>query len=171
MVYITYVVEFMSMRALDQSNDLGDTLESLKNRTVVPNDDRQVFNPNPETNTGAAIAETDCWISCPDVHAVSENGASIIALDFSNLPVKKTEQLSTVGGRPPASPGDWLTTRARLVHTLRNGVNLATCHTVIDTADPFVFHVEVTPSLTSEAMVAAAEYLGQFGLNCGIVHS
>ena len=146
-------------------------MESLKNHTVVPNEDRQVFNSKQETNTGAVIDETDCWISCPDADAVSECGASIIALDFSNLPIKKIELLSTVGGRPRASPGDWLTTRARLVHTLRNGVNLATCHTVIDTADPFVFHVEVTPSLTSEAMVAAAEYLGQFGLNCGIVHS
>ena len=146
-------------------------MESVKNSTVVPNDDRQVFNPNPETNTGAAIVETDCWISCPDQDAVTESGASIIALDFSNLPIKKIEQLSTVGGRPPASPGDWLTTKARLVHTLRNGVNLAACHTVIDTGDPFIFHIEVTPPYISEAMAAAAEYLDQFGLNCGIVHS
>ena len=137
------------MRALDRPNNLGDKLEPW--------------------NNGVTIAETDCWISCPDPDAASESGASIIALDFSNLPIKKIEQLSTVGGRPPASPGVWLTTKARLVFALRNGVNLAACHTIIDTGDPFVFHIEVTPSLTSEAMVAAAKYLDQFGLNCGIL--
>lgn len=137
------------MRALDRSNSLGEELEPW--------------------NTGATIAETDCWISVPNPDASSENGASIIALDFSNLPIKKIERLSTVGDRVPAAPGDWLTTKARLVFALRNGAKLESCHAVIDTGDPFVFHIEVTPSLTSEAMIAAAEYLDQFGLNCGIM--
>jgi hypothetical protein len=120
-------------------------------------------------NSGVTIAETDCWISCPGAEAVSENGASIIALDFSNLPIKKIEQLSTVGDRVPTAPGDWLTTKSRLIFALYKDAKIDQCQGVIDTGEPFVIHLETTPSRVNDAMVSAAEYLGKYGLNCGIL--
>jgi hypothetical protein len=143
----------MSMRALDQPNSLGDTLEPW--------------------NSGVTIAETDCWISTTDLKAKNEVGACVISLDFSNLPIKKTSRLSTAGGRSPVEPGVWLATAVRLTTALREeALGIDVCHSAAISRDSFfVLHLEVDPSRVSEVMVTLAEYLDKFGLNCGIVHT